>query len=98
MGTIVIEQYIRSGSGAQPESPIAKLDQSIKRTGDATTSSTPETVVLHDDTKIVSIYAVEAHRISIGGDTTTNYATINAAERREFGVDGGETLSYRTDA
>ena len=98
MGTITFEQMVRAGSGAQPEAPLPKLDSSIIKTVDATTSTTPETLVLSENTKIVSVYAVEAHRISVAADTTTNYYTVNALERRDFGVDGGETITYRADA
>lgn len=100
MGTIVIEQFQRSGNTNQPDSPIAKLDTAVVVTNDATTSTTPENVTLSAMTKIVSIYAVEKHRISIDTDQTsaTNYITINAGERRDFGVDAGKVLFYRSDA
>jgi len=96
--TIVFEQMARAGSGAQYDAPIAKLDGSIIRTADATTSTTPETLTLSANTKVLVVNAVEDHRLSVESDTTTNYYTVKAGVTRDFGVDGGETVTYRADA
>lgn len=99
MGTIKFEEMAVAGTVNQRDIPIPKLDSTIKTTIDATTSTTAESIVLQGTTRIISVYAVETHRVSIGADTTsTNYLTINALERRDIGVDGGKTLYYRLDA
>jgi len=100
MGTIVFEQYTRAGSAAQTEAPIPKLDKSLIRTEDATTSTTAESITLNADTKIIRVYGVEKHRIALtSADTAANFATIYAAATpTEYGVNGGETIYYRLDA
>jgi hypothetical protein len=99
MGTIVIEEYVNVGSDANTDAPVFDLNSLRNTTVDATTSTTAESVTLNSKTRIVSIYAVEAHRVAIGADTTaTEYAFIPAGLTREFGVPEGETLYYRADA
>lgn len=93
MGTISIEQYATIGSEEKPGASVPKLDQDIIPFKDEDTTTAPKQIVLGKDKNIISVYAIEEHLISVAGDT--KYATIRANERREFGIDGGETLTYR---
>lgn len=99
MGTIIIEEYARAGDVGQPDMPVIQMDQTCILTRDATTSTTPENITLAATTNYITVYAVEAHRMSITADTTgTNYSYIAAGERRDFSVTGGQVLYYRSDA
>ena len=99
MGTVYIEEYGSLGSVANRDAPISDLNTLLVTTKDATTSGTAGNVVLGDGSRVVTIYAVEAHRICIGSDTTaTTYAIIPAGQVRSFGVNAGETLYYELDA
>ncbi len=99
MGTITIEQYNALGSNANRDAPIADLNTLVKNDTDATTSTSAENIALTQNTRVVIIHAVEAHRVCVGTDTTgTLYATVKAGERRDFGVKPGQTLYYRADA
>lgn len=97
MTTIVLEEYYRAGSNPQTGQPIPKLGALLKRTETSTTTSN-STLVLQNDTTILCVQAVGAHRLSAKGDTTTNYATAQDGIQRDFAVDGGATITYRADA
>lgn len=98
MGTIVIEQYNALGSGANRDAPIYDLDSLLATTADSTTSTTAETITLGINTRAVSIYAVENHRVQIGANAGTTYAFIPAGFTKDFGVTPGTVLQYRLDA
>lgn len=99
MGTIRIEEYGSVGSNANRDAPVPDLNTVLATTVDATTSTTAESITLNRDTRVVSVYAVEDHRIVCNSDTTgTVYAFIAAGERRDFGVQPGDAFFYRTDA
>jgi hypothetical protein len=99
MGRIIIEEYSGIGSNANRDAPIHDLSTQKATTDDATTSTSPESVVLGIYTKSVSIHAVEDHRVSIVDSTgATTYAFIPAGSTRDYGVEPGSTLYYRLDA
>jgi hypothetical protein len=98
MGTIVIEQYNALGSAANRDAPIYDLQSLLVTTADATTSTTAETITLGINTRAVSIYALENHRVQIGADAGTTYAFIPAGSVKDFGVTPGTVLQYRLDA
>lgn len=99
MGTIYIEEYHGSGSKADRALNINDLTTLTVLTKDATTSSTAESITLGNDTKVVTIYAVEAHRVCLDTDTSASlYAFIPAGVTRDFGVVPGGTLYYELDA
>jgi len=97
MGTITIEEYSHAGAAGDKEAQVPYL-AGMKRTQDATTSTTAESITLQDSTKIIRVVGAEDHRISLAEDTTgTNYATVGT-NNIDYGVKGGETLYYRLDA
>jgi hypothetical protein len=99
MGTIRIEQYNSVGSAANRDAPVPDLHSVLATTVDATTSTSAETITLNPNTRVVSVYATEAHRVVCNSDTTgTVYAFVAAGERRDFGVQQGDALWYRADA
>lgn len=100
MGTIVIEEYANAGGpGSVDGAPVNNLDGVIVTTVDATTSTSAENITLDMNTRFVSIYAVEDHRVSIKADTTGSaYGFIPATTIRDFAVKGGEALYFRTNA
>lgn len=98
MGTIVIEQYSAVGSWANRDTPIYDLSTLQATTADATTSTSAETVTLGLSTKVISVYAVENHRVQIGANAGTTYAFIPAGQTKDFGVVPGTVLNYRLDA
>jgi len=99
MGTIIIEEYSGTGSPADASAPIANLSTLEATTVDATTSTSAEGVTINRYTRLISVTAVEAHRVSVNTNTTgTKYALINAGERRNFGINVGDVVYYRADA
>jgi len=99
MGTIRIEQYSSLGSDANRDAPVADLRSILVTTVDSTTSTSAESVVLNKDCKAVVVYGAEAHRVSVGTDTTGSvYGFVAAETSRDFGVPQGATLYYRADA
>lgn len=99
MGTITIEEYGYAGSGKESTDSVAKLDTLQATTLDASTSTSAENVTLQAGTNIISIHAVEQHRVSFDTDTTASkYAVIPAGTIRDFGIDPDTTIYYRADA
>ncbi len=99
MGTIRIEEYGSVGTAANRDAPVPDLHSILATTVDATTTTTAESVTLNKDTRVVSVHAVEAHRVVCNSNTTaTLYAYLAAGERRDFGVQPGDVLWYRADA
>lgn len=101
MGTISIEQWINIGGSNTPNSaPIFRT--LVGKTDDATTSTTAESITTNGAAGYISVYAEQAHRVSIGGNATGNgekYVTVVAGERRDIGLHkGGDVVYYRTDA
>ena len=97
MGTITIEEFQYVGGKGQMDQPVPYL-KGMKRTSDASTSSSVENVVLQDDTSFVRVVGDADHRIAITDSAvSTDYATVGTTAL-EYGVDGGDTLYYRTDA
>lgn len=98
MGTIIIEEYSGVGSPADANAPIANLSTLEVTTVDSTTSTSAESITPQPYTRLISVTAVEAHRLAIKTDTTgAKYAYINAGERRDFGVNAGDVIYYRLD-
>lgn len=101
MGTIVIEEYQRTGTDQNGDIPVYNLAKLTRRTADATTSTTPESLVLQPATAIVRIYTEEIHRIATSaantGDSQT-YFTTQAAKWHDLAVDAGSTLHYRLNS
>jgi len=99
MGTITIEEYGTAGAGKDHSTQIPNLKTLLKTTVDSSTSTSAESITLQDGTGIVTITAVEDHRLSYGSDLTTSaYALCGAGVSRDFGVEGGATIYYRADA
>lgn len=99
MGTIVIEEYNAVGSDANRDAPVVDLSTLKATTVDATTSTTAESVTAGSNTRLISVYAVETHRLATGTDTTTTtYAVIPAGQVRDFAIDPETILYYRADA
>lgn len=99
MGTIYIEEYGSVGSDANRNAPISDLKTLLALTKDATTSATAESITLGLNTRQITIYAVEAHRVCLGSDTTSSvYAFIPEGQTRDFGVPKGAVLYYELDA
>jgi hypothetical protein len=65
MGTITIIEYKGIGGQDEGQAQVPQL-QRLKRTVDATTSATPETITLEADTVAIRVVAEETHRVSIG--------------------------------
>lgn len=101
MGTISIEQWANIGGSNSP-SKAQIYDTLVGKTDDATTSTTAESVTTSGSAGYISVYAVEAHRVSIGGNGTADagkYVTIAAGERRDIGLyKGGDVVYYRSEA
>ena len=99
MGTITIIEYNTLGTPARRDADIADLTAVIKTTVDATTTTTAESIVLDEETRLVRIVGAEKHRVSTK-DTlvTTEYDTVEAGTKEDFGVRPGVTLYYRLDA
>lgn len=99
MGTIVIEQYGSLGSAANRDAPIADLKSLLDTNVDATTSTTAENITLNIGTRVVTIYAVEDHRVSVASsDASTRYAFVAAGTYRDFGAEPGSILYYKANA
>lgn len=99
MGTINIEEYAKAGTNRNADTPVADLSNLLATTIDATTSSSAESITLNDKTNLVTIYAVEDHRVSITDSTvSTTYSIVPAGTVKDYGVPEGGTLYYRTDA
>jgi hypothetical protein len=99
MGTITIEEFGSVGSAANTDLPIENLDTLLAITKDATTSTSAESIVLNEGTRVVTITAVEAHRVCLRTDTTaTKYAVVLANRTVRFGVPPGAVLFYELDA
>ena len=98
MGTIVIEEYLYVGGEGETDAPIPYL-KGMKRTVDATTTTAAESITLQANTSAIRVSADVDHRISIDNNVADSgdYATVGLTER-DYGVDGGETLYYRSDA
>jgi hypothetical protein len=101
MGTIVIEEYGRSGTSADNEVQVVRLSKLLATTKDATTSSTAESITLNRGTTLLRVYPAEDHRLCLGTDTTsTLYATAIAGQAMDIGVEQGvaNVLYYELDA
>lgn len=98
MGTITFYELQRSGSPAQNNSQVAKLDDSLKRTQDATTSSSIESITLQDTTTILGVLSVEEHRIGTDSSLTNYIDTDISGQINWYGVTPGDVIYYRTDA
>lgn len=95
MGTITIEEYAYIGGEGEKTAPVPKLN-AMTRTQDATTSATPESLRLQESTSVIRVVCDADHRISITDTTSaTNYATVGTTFV-DFGVNGGDTIYYRT--
>lgn len=102
MGTITIIEYGNTGSTHTREVSVADLSKQTGRNTDATTSTAVESITLKANTRVVSILAVEAHRVSMVDATcATTYVDIPASvdgSTSDFGVEGGKPLYYRLNA
>lgn len=98
MGTIVIEGYSGAGSEANRGLPVHDLSTLLDTHVDASTSTSEESHALASGVRLVSVYAVEAHRVALRNETGTTYAYIPAGKSRDFGITGGTTIYYRLDA
>lgn len=99
MGTIVIEQYGSLGSNANRDAPVVDLFTNLGTTVDATTSTTAESVVLNVDTRAITVFGVEDHRVTVlSSDGSVKYGFVAAGTYRDFGVPQGATLYYKLNA
>lgn len=100
MGTLVIEQWVDIGLPDSQGQPIYREQVGVT-TNDATTSTSDETVVVSKQARFITVFGIEAHRVSVKSATTsTLYAFIGAGERRDIALPKalGVTISYRADA
>lgn len=98
MGTIVIEEYGSVGSGANRDAPIANLQTMLATTVDATTSTSAESITLNLGTRVITVFAVEDHRVSVlSSNGSIKYGFVASGFYRDFGVDEGSVLYYRSD-
>lgn len=99
MGTIVIEQYSSLGSGANRDAPIVDLSTNLNTTVDATTSTAAESVTLDINTRAITVYGVENHRVTLlSSDGSARYGFVAAGTYRDFGVTPGSVLYYKLNA
>ena len=107
MGTITIKEYGASGGGKDHSSPILNLYTLLRRTTNASTSTTQTSLELLKGTSFVRILGVEDHRVTQKeklADNSTDatdslYEDAAAGVNLEAGVKaGGSTLYYRADA
>lgn len=95
MGTITIEEYEYVGGEGETDAPVPKL-KGMKRTQDASTTASVESHTLQKQTSVVRIVCDADHRVSITDtDCSDDYATVGTTVR-DYGVDGGDTIYYRT--
>lgn len=101
MGTIVVEEYRKSGTANDSYVPVPNLGEIDGRTKDATTSTTAESVALGAEVVLLRVYTDVAHRIGLSaaqvGDSGS-YFTTPEAVWFDVAVPKGSTLYYRTDA
>lgn len=101
MGTITIIEYSSiGGPGATDGSPVANLSTALKTTTDSTTSTSSENITLQPDTRYISVYGAELHRVSLKDSTVADrYALVTAGNVLDFAVNKSDrTLYYRADA
>ena len=100
MGTIVIEEHDKAGLDDNSYTPVYNLNKLIKRTEDATTSTTAESLQLDGATSLLRIYTAEIHRVALTsadtGDSGAYFETI--VGWNDLAVTDGDTIYYRTDA
>jgi len=98
MGSITIEQYPYIGGKGQPDAQVLTL-KGMKRTLDATTSTTAESITLESWAAVIRVVCDVDHRISIDNNVADNgdYATVGT-EARDYGVTGGDDFYYRSNA
>jgi DNA-binding beta-propeller fold protein YncE len=102
MGTIRIEEYVSiGGQGAVDGAPVANLSAMVAETTNPATSSSPETITLHPDTRFIVVISPEKHRVSVKDATAATLYTIPPVEPMygAYAVNKDDrTLAYRTDA
>lgn len=101
MGTIVIEEYQGIGTQDNSYAPVYRLEKLVKRTADATTSTTAESITLQAETTFARIYTAQIHRLGVTSASTDNsgtYITTEAGKWIDIAVKKGGSLFYRTDA
>lgn len=102
MGTIVITEFTTvGGAGAVDSAPVMHANTVLETTRDATTSTTAENITLNKNTRFVSIYAVEDHRVSTGTDKTGDSADFifcPATQKTDLAIEPSTVLYYRSDA
>lgn len=101
MGTIYIEEYAETGGSNHPNSmPVYK--NLVNATKDATTSTTAESVTTNGSASLIRVYAVEDHRVCVGGNETADagdYTFVPAGTSIDLGLHkGGDVVYYRSDA
>jgi len=99
MGTIVIEEYQKTGLDNNSYVPVYNLSNLVKRTADATTSTTAENITLQGNTNIIRFYTAEIHRIELSSANTDDSAIYftSTVGWNELAVQPGDTVFYRTD-
>ena len=101
MGTIVIEQYEKTGLTDNSTTQVYNLSTLRGRDEDSTTSTTAESVTIQESAHLVRIYTDEIHRIALSSADTADdqvYSTTIAGGWVDYGVEPGDTLYYRTDS
>lgn len=96
MATITVIEYGSTGSNANRDTTIADLHTALKTTVDATTSTTPESIVLNKGTNFVAVIASADHRISTESSNCSDKYDVIGTARTLLGVEKGATLYYRT--
>lgn len=99
MGTIIVEEYDKAGLQDNTLIPIFNLNALSKRTEDSTTSSTPESLALGGNTRLLRIYTDEIHRVATSSAATSSGPYFTTEIGWNFlAVDRSTTIYYRTDA
>jgi hypothetical protein len=102
MGTISISQYTNAGSSSQHDQPALELNNSTRLLERTDTAVSANSLTLNGQTAFVSIHAVEKHRVAtgntFGASAAAQYDTVQANERRDFAVQPGTAIWFRTDA
>ena len=98
MGTITFYEIKDIGAQGDGQAPIPKMAR-VKRTRDASTSTTAEYIDLDSDTTALRVVCDVTHRASVDNNVADagNYWEVGTTEQ-DFGVNGGERIYYRLDA
>ena len=97
-GEIIVTQYQKTGTRSENGAPVADITSIKATTRDTTTSTSAETFTTNSNTRVITVFAVQAHRISSGTDTSASaYAYIPAGVPTDLSVTGSTPIYFRLD-